>query len=576
MVEKLTVADLFCGAGGFSEGFRQAGFEIKFALDNWEVAVKTHELNHSDCKHSSLDILHMEPEDIDCIVPNVHVIIGSPPCVSFSSSNHAGKADKTHGINLIEKYFQIIAIKKHITGSILKYWVMENVPNTQKNIENVYTFKNLGLTDEILQKIGIEKAGDDVALEINISVDNIYNSVEYGVPQRRKRFFCGDFPEPKKQTSDRSSWTTLEDVIRALNNNKEPDPTIKNPIVTDPNYGFSIPDEELTDHYYETTIHPFEWRQAHRKKCNARYYGKMSFPEDGLLPSRTITATRSRSARESMIIGTGDAEVYRALTIREAATLMSFPLTYQLQANTESSKYRLVGNAVCPKLSYEFAKAILEHEGYTCEQNLNVEVNMDDLILDLRGLKDNLKIPRNKHERANFAEIVPYLKHKNFRVELDNNFPRNGTNKLGWSASIHHATGQKNMKVARPRKENVEKIIYQFDNKEKVKSFIKKTERYFAKKIPVAETFQSYNCLVEADSNVFTPWKSLCLVKTIVDEHFPKEKYADVCLFNRMDDENADIIEFNSGMVPNNEIPIRLIAALYAVTYIVELTKRTS
>ncbi|NOQ38346.1 DNA cytosine methyltransferase, partial [archaeon] len=98
-MKKLSVADFFCGAGGFSEGFRQKGFDVVFALDNWKPACDTHELNHPKCKHANMNILELNtPEKIDEIVPDTDILIGSPPCVAFSGSNKAGKADKSLGI----------------------------------------------------------------------------------------------------------------------------------------------------------------------------------------------------------------------------------------------------------------------------------------------------------------------------------------------------------------------------------------------------------------------------------------------------------------------------------------------
>lgn len=41
----MRVADFFCGGGGFSEGFRQAGFNIVFAVDKWEPAITTYKGN---------------------------------------------------------------------------------------------------------------------------------------------------------------------------------------------------------------------------------------------------------------------------------------------------------------------------------------------------------------------------------------------------------------------------------------------------------------------------------------------------------------------------------------------------
>ena len=95
MNNPLTVMDFFCGAGGFSEGFRQQGFKIVKGIDNWAPAVATHNLNHG-LDDVVIDVLDFE-YSIDNInaLPNTEVIIGSPPCVSFSMSNKAGKADKS-------------------------------------------------------------------------------------------------------------------------------------------------------------------------------------------------------------------------------------------------------------------------------------------------------------------------------------------------------------------------------------------------------------------------------------------------------------------------------------------------
>ena len=108
---KLTVIDFFCGAGGFSEGFRQMGFEIVKGYDNWRPAIETY--NHNFGKNSTIkNILDFKNiKEIEAL-PNTDVIIGSPPCVSFSSSNKSGNADKSVGVELTETYLKIIAIKK--------------------------------------------------------------------------------------------------------------------------------------------------------------------------------------------------------------------------------------------------------------------------------------------------------------------------------------------------------------------------------------------------------------------------------------------------------------------------------
>ena len=112
MKRKPQVIDFFCGAGGFSEGFRQQGFNIVMGIDNWLPAIETHNLNHN-LNDVVKDVLDFESiEEINAL-PNTEVIVGSPPCVLFSLSNKGGKADKTLGIRLIESFLRVIAIKKH-------------------------------------------------------------------------------------------------------------------------------------------------------------------------------------------------------------------------------------------------------------------------------------------------------------------------------------------------------------------------------------------------------------------------------------------------------------------------------
>ena len=111
----MRVADFFCGGGGFSEGFRQAGFDLVFAVDKWKPAVMTYKGNKPGVNVILDDIIRISnlgDEEFENLVPDSEVIIGSPPCQAFSQSNKSGNADKTIGIQLIEAYLRIIARKK--------------------------------------------------------------------------------------------------------------------------------------------------------------------------------------------------------------------------------------------------------------------------------------------------------------------------------------------------------------------------------------------------------------------------------------------------------------------------------
>ncbi len=123
------------------------GYEIIYGYDHWKPAVET--FNHNfDLKCEPKNILDYKNsiQEIENIL-DTEIIIGSPPCVSFSSSNRSGNADKSLGVELTETFLRIVAVKKHQPNSILKAWFMENVVNSKRYLQTAYTFKDLGLAE---------------------------------------------------------------------------------------------------------------------------------------------------------------------------------------------------------------------------------------------------------------------------------------------------------------------------------------------------------------------------------------------------------------------------------------------
>ena len=111
-MKKLTVIDFFCGTGGFSEGFRQKGYEIIAGYDNWKPAVDS--FNHNYGTSSTVTNILDFKDSIAKIqeLPDTDIIIGSPPCVSFSSSNKSGKADKSLGLDLTKSFLIVLSVTK--------------------------------------------------------------------------------------------------------------------------------------------------------------------------------------------------------------------------------------------------------------------------------------------------------------------------------------------------------------------------------------------------------------------------------------------------------------------------------
>ena len=156
----MRVIDLFCGCGGMSLGFQNAGFDIVAAYDNWQPAIDIYQKNFQHPIYKK----DLSTEDI---VPELRelapeMIIGGPPCQDFSI---AGKREfRGKRANLTLKFGQIVS-------EVLPQWfVMENVYNIEKSpiFEEVLAiFKSAGY--------GVTK--------------HVWDASYMGVPQMRRRYF---------------------------------------------------------------------------------------------------------------------------------------------------------------------------------------------------------------------------------------------------------------------------------------------------------------------------------------------------------------------------------------------------
>ena len=480
------VVDFFCGAGGFSEGFRQMGFEIVAGYDHWKPATDT--FNHNfNLKCSTKNILEFN-NSIDEIekIPNTEIIIGSPPCVSFSSSNKSGNADKSLGVELTETFLKIVAVKKHQPNSILNAWFMENVVNSIKYLQSTYTFSDLGLK-EWAKKNNINPK--DVAINLNEN-STIINSADYGSFQSRKRVISGEIIKKRKLIIPAKTHGPELLEYNSINKIKKyfPNPFSKksNKMIRDVQYPISLEQNKVTDHFYDTGVYKSEWAFSKYWKVNHPYMGKMSFPENETKPSRTITATRIANSRESIIYKSeinriGDGE-YRLPTVREAAIIMGFPITYQF-IGSEHTKWRLVGNAVCCSVSRAFADKVLEILKLTKKSELVLfsEPNIEDVFnLNTFKLKEFNK-PPVKNKGARFRRHA--IKSGNLTVTLSNyDIEKNDKASGKWYTSIQYGTG-KGFPIQHVEDFHFKKIEKIIKNIEGGKEFLKVINNGFTEKI---------------------------------------------------------------------------------------------
>lgn len=497
-MKQLSVIDLFCGGGGFSEGFRQQGFSILGGYDNWLSAVGTYSYNFKG-KGVRKNILDFESSiaDIEAI-PDSDVIIGSPPCVSFSTSNRSGKADKSMGLRLTEAFLRVVAIKKFKKDSILQVWLMENVSNSIKYFKPKYSFNDLNLNQWAL-KNGYKPSMIAIVIEGN---HTIVNSADYGSPQIRKRAITGEFIKagklliPKPKYSARKGivalppYKDLGTVMKAL---PSPFHFKQGKKVLDPNYEIEILQENLSDHFYDTGLYECQWKFSQFHKTNHPFMGKMSFPENLSKPSRTICATNIGTSRESIVYRSeieraGDGE-YRTPTAREAATIMGFPITYQF-VGTESVKLRQIGNAVSPCVSRAFAEEIRVCLGskivpikINAAENTKVPNDLNTFSRKIFGT------PPKKREGSRFRRHP--FKDGNITVTLSNyDIICNDSNFREWRTSIQYGNGDgfPTFNIPNGFYKKVEDIISQ---QSQGTAFLNAINNGFTKKIANAKKLQA-------------------------------------------------------------------------------------
>lgn len=341
-MKSVNVVSLFSGAGGFDLGFKNMGFKTIFATDNWSISKEVFQLNKlSDTFHlGDIRELNFKKE----IKDSVDVVIGGPPCPAFSKSRFYLTEKKRSLLDSEGRLlYEYIRCLKELSP---KVFIFENVHGFAFKIHNDALTV---LKDETI------KLGYKVQYKV-------INSANYGVPQLRQRFICigvkkefPDFnwpkethidPEKIKEADSRlKPWVTAGDVLNDID--------IDLPEDIDAQAGSKhkhllplIPPGENYLFFTKERNHPkplFKWR--------SRYWSfllKLS-PQK---PSWTIQASFSNNMGPFHWKN-------RFLRVKEIARIQTFPDSYTFSGKF-LDQWRLIGNAVPPKLSQIFARSIKE------------------------------------------------------------------------------------------------------------------------------------------------------------------------------------------------------------------------
>jgi DNA (cytosine-5)-methyltransferase 1 len=317
-----TFIDLFAGAGGLSQGFRQAGFRSVFAVEMDRAAADTYRVNFD---HSVFD---GPIERLRHLPFRADLVIGGPPCQGFSPLGKMSPTDHHAQMNQLWRHF--IRIVRQISPLA---FVIENVPELLKSSEY----------------LEIEHSATRLGYRL---ASGILNAAEFDVPQNRRRAFVigvrNGLPTLPKATNHRA---TVRDAIGDL----PLQPTGKdwhigrNPSLKSiERYKCIPPGGNRFDLMRKRPdLSPRCW--LNKPTGSTDVFGRLEWDK----PALTIRTEFFKPEKGRYL----HPQAHRPITHREAARLQTFPDSF-IFSGSKIEVAKQIGNAVPPKLARAVAEAV--------------------------------------------------------------------------------------------------------------------------------------------------------------------------------------------------------------------------
>jgi DNA (cytosine-5)-methyltransferase 1 len=364
-----TVIDLFCGAGGLSEGFQQAGFEVRVGQDIDSVAGLTFADAHPKATFIAGPVQDVSVQQLlqASGLPRgeLDVLVGGPPCQGYSVYNHQrGIHDPRAG--LFREYLRIVE------GLQPKWLVMENV-------SGITSIAGGRVVREI--EDGMRLLGYRVEMRL-------LRAEEFGVPQERRRmFFVATrtskriyFPEPTHgfapgQCPIVTVWDAISDLPHLVNGEQKDEHSYRTEPVN--SYQACLRDgaSKVVNHSAPKLAAVNVERMSHIPPGGSWRDIPVHLLPKGMKRAKRSDHTkrygRPRKSQLSCTILTKcdlhwgayiHPDQERSFSVREAARLQGFPDRFHFRGS-RTEQFVQVGNAVPPPLGKAVADAVLSADG---------------------------------------------------------------------------------------------------------------------------------------------------------------------------------------------------------------------
>ncbi|MBQ0167118.1 MAG: DNA cytosine methyltransferase [Treponema sp.] len=382
-----THVDCFSGPGGICTGLHAAGFETKVAIEYIQSCVDTYSKNHPEVHTICSDIRNVTPEQILPFIPEegIDLVTSGMPCETFSTAGNTSRSFYDDRQFLFREGIRIAKICN------AKMILFENVPAiTTKTV----TKSSKELIVDILKE-ELCNAGYSNFIQV------ILSATDFGVPQRRNRFFIlatrfpnwklvKPKPNCKKIVNVKDAFMGLPNVIPNTN-----EPATKY-TGDESDYSKLMKDDTFWKRENKTPdVLTYQTPMKHREATLKRFallkqgegmkdlFNRFEGEEREKLQEQRILPKKLFITRNQRLIPTEPSSTVtshcldefvhpnydRALTVRECARLQSFPDSYDFcggpyivpHINRDvQDKYEQIGDAVPPLLAYAWGKTIIE------------------------------------------------------------------------------------------------------------------------------------------------------------------------------------------------------------------------